>query len=607
MKYPQFDENCLAAVHFNRLSENWDRVHLISKYKDGKYYKEWKETTWGEGATEINKLITCWNTLGVKPQEKVAILGKNRPRWISSCVSLIAANITFVPVYPTLLPDEIAYVLQDSASKYIVTDTLDQAKKVLEIFDDCPELKGIYVMDHMEESPDDRVQSYDELLSMADDKVDMEAIFGNIRTIKADDLVAIIYTSGTTGRPKGVMLSNHNFMSQRVVQPLFNLVKEDIFLNHLPFCHSFGFTADLLGSAEVGATLAIAEGLQPEQIRHALTTIRPTVLMSVPRLFEKLFVQVHQVVSSRPEKVQKLFHGALKIGKEVFDLKNTEQTVPFMLGIKYKLAKRILMKVRGRAGMDRIKVAYAGGGPTSKELCYFFQSLGIDLYQGYGLTETSPVANVNVPGKNKMGTVGPPIEHVEEKIADNGEILIRGPNVMTGYLNKPDATNEAVDEKGWFHTGDVGEFDEDGYLKITDRIKELIITSGGKNIAPLPIESAFNTEAYIERVVVIGDGRKYLSALLCPNFELLYDWAKEQDIAWNSDEELAFNPKVLAMLDERVKIVNQQLPRFQQIKKFAVIGYIFSEETGELTPTQKVKRRIVDEMHKDKIESLYEA
>lgn len=605
MNYPDFEEKSMAAVHLNNARKYWDRVFLTSKYKDGRHTSQWHSQTRAQLSQDGHKLDAAWRALGLKPQDKVAILGKNRPRWVTSAVSLIAGNHVFVTVYPTLTAEGVEYNLKDSGAKFIVVDTVDQAKKVLSVFDRLENLQKIFVMDPMDQRDDERVASYDDLLKIGEDKIDLEAMYKRVREIKGDDLVSIIYTSGTTGEPKGVMLTNDNYLSQRSVVPLYKFTEDDVFLNHLPFCHSFGLTADLFGCGDVGAELAIAEGLAPDQIRHALTSIRPTVLMSVPRLFEKLFVQVHQVVSQRPAKVQKLFESALNVGKTVFDVRNEGKSLSLGLKIKYKLANRLLMKVRKKAGMDRIRVAYAGGGPTSKELCYFFQSLGIELYQGYGLTETSPIATVNIPGKNKLGTVGPAIEDVEIKIAKDGEILIRGDNIMKGYLNKPEATKKAIDKDGWFFSGDIGFLDDQGYLTITDRKKEIIITSGGKNIAPLPIESAFNTEAYIERVVVIGDGRKYLSALVCPNFELLYGWAKEKGLDYKSDADLAAHPEVKRLIQERVDAVNGTLPRFQQIKKFALMDHIFSEETDELTPTQKVKRRVIIEKYEKEIISLY--
>jgi long-chain acyl-CoA synthetase len=497
--------------------------------------------------------------------------------------------------------------LRDSGAKYVVVDTLEQARKTLAIIDELPELKKIFVMDAVPDLVHDRLGTYDSLLAAAAGRLELPALFERARTIAGDDVAAIIYTSGTTGRPKGVMLTNGNFLSQRVMLKTFNINYRDVFLNHLPFCHSFGMTADLLATAEVGATLAIADGIGAEQIRHALRTVRPTILMSVPRLFEKLYVEVRRVVGQRPERAQKIFQAALDVGKQVFDLKNERRRIPLTLLAKYELAKLILMKVRQQAGLDRVRVAYAGGGPTSTELCYFFQSLGIDIFQGYGLTETSPVANVNPPGKNKLGTVGPAIAGVEEKLALDGEILIRGKNLMKGYYNDPEATAEAIDKEGWFHTGDIGTIDADGYLTITDRKKELIVTAGGKNIAPLAIESAFNTERYIERVVAIGDRRKYIAALVCPNFDAVRQWAKDKGLALETDAEIAASPDVRKLLEECMAAVNAEFARYEQIKKFAVIDHEFSEATGELTPSMKVKRRVVAEKYSAVIDALYPA
>jgi len=607
VNYPTFEENNLSAVAFNRLKKYWNEPKLVSMYKDGRHIGEWVTIRMSDRAEEIFHLITAWRILDVKPQEKVALMGDNCPRWASAMASLLAANIVVVPVYPTLTAEEAAFILRDAGAKYIVVGTMELGKRILSVFGSLEDLQGIFVMEPIGPQDDPRIAPYEELISMAKGKVDMEAIYQQVGEIKAEDEATIIYTSGTTGLPKGAVMTNGNFLSQRTILPLLDLNDNDIFLNHLPFSHSFGLTTDLFSCIEVGSQLVIADGIKPEQIRYALTSIRPTVLNSVPRLFEKMYVQVQRVFEEKPPKVQALIHGSLNVGKRVFDLKNEGKTIPFGLRLKYRFAKRILMKVRRQTGLDRLKVAHAGGAPSSPELCYFFQSLGIDILQGYGLTETSPISNANLPRKNKIGTVGPTIPGVEVKIADDGEVLIRGPNVMKGYYNRPEETAEAIDPDGWFHSGDIGSIDEDGYLSIVDRKKELIITSGGKNIAPLGIESAFNTETYIERVVVIGERRNYLTALVCPNYDMLYDWAQKKNIKWESDVELAAKPEVKKMLEERVEAVNEKFARFEQIKKIAVMDHEFSELTGELTPTQKVKRRVVNSKYEKEIESLYQS
>ncbi|MFM1918525.1 MAG: hypothetical protein RLZZ303_159 [Candidatus Hydrogenedentota bacterium] len=603
--YPEFLETNLAAIGMNRAREVWGEVKLISKYKDGRHGPAWQSYTVSEQAGIQLRLAAAWKRLGLEPQDRVAIMAPNRPRWVFTLNSLLMDGLVAVPIYPTILPEDAAYILNDSGAKYIVVDSLERAEQIRSVMDQAPALQGIFVMDRLDETPAAPIYALDELIQGDAKQDDHEAVYATVREIGGTHRAAIIYTSGTTGRPKGVVLTHDNFLSQRPLQSSFDLREDDIFLNHLPFCHVFGLSSDLFGATSVKATMVISDGIEPEKIRHALHTIRPTVLMSVPRLFEKIYVQVHQVVSQRHRLVQNLFHGALSTGKLLFDMESEGKPVPRRLLLKARLSRRIANKILRRAGLDRVRLAYAGGAPTSRELIHFYQGLGINLYQGYGLTETSPVATVNLPGKNKLGTVGPPIPGVEVKLAEDGEILIRGGNVMEGYFNNPDATAQAVDEEGWFYSGDIGEIDEDGYLKIIDRKKELIITSGGKNIAPLPIESAFNTDMYIERVVVIGDHRNYLTALICPEFQVLREWAVTRGIDCATNTELASHPEVRKLFEERVALVNQKLARYEQIKTFSVLDRNFTPATGEITPTEKLKRRVIAERYADIIDGMY--
>lgn len=603
--YPIFEENNLAAIGMNRARDLWHEVKLISKYKHGRHGETWETYSVAEQAEFQFSLSSAWGGLGLQSQDRVAIMSKNRPEWVFTINSLLMTNLATVPIYPTVTAEEAAFILRDSGARFVVVDSLAQAERIDAVRGSAPALEGIIIMDALEKAPSAPMHSMESILQLGREALDLEALYRSVRETTPEHLAAIIYTSGTTGVPKGVMLTHGNFLSQRPLQTSFNLGPDDVFLNHLPFCHVFGLTADLFGSTALQATLVIADGIEPEKIRHALHTIRPTVLMSVPRLFEKVYLQVQQVVEQRPPAVRKLFHGSLAVGKEVFDRETEGKSIPLSLAIRHRFARRIAKRVLSQAGLDRVRLAYAGGAPTSKELCHFFQGLGINLYQGYGLTETSPVATVNLPGKNKLGTVGPPIEGVEVKIAEDGEILIRGANIMKGYFNNPAATAEAINPEGWFHSGDIGEIDADGYLIIRDRKKELIVTSGGKNIAPLPIESAFNTDVYIERVVVIGDQRNYLTALVCPEFGNLRAWAATQGLALESDQEIAAHPEVRKLLEGQIAAVNSKLPRFQQIKKFAILDHAFSTATGEITPTEKLKRRVIVEKYADLIEGMY--
>ncbi len=605
MSQVTLEEKNMAAIGFNIFRKFANEVKLVARYHEGRPVDRWQEYRMAQVAEEVFCLATAWRLLGLKPQQTVAIMAPNSPRWATTFCGLLMTNAVAVPVYPTLTASEAAFIIRDANTRFAVVDSREQADKVLSLAGELPVLEKIFVMDGEGMSADGKTAPFTELLRMAEGKVDECDFAREIPSIAGEDIGAIIYTSGTTGRPKGAVLTNANFLSQRTALTCFNFSQDDIFLNHLPFSHAFGLTCDLLCSIMSGSRLVITDGIAPAQIRFALNTIRPTVLMSVPRLFEKVYMQVQQVVAAKPKHVQALFRGALDVGKQVFDLRNEGRSVPMGLALRSVFARRIANKVLRQAGMERIRVAYAGGAPVTLELCYFFQSLGIDIFQGYGLTETCPISNVNRPGKNKLGTVGPPIPGVEERIAEDGEVLIRGPNIMRGYHNAPEETAKAIDREGWFHSGDIGEIDEDGYLTIIDRKKELIITSGGKNIAPLAIESAFNMDVYIQRLVVIGEARNYLVALVCPDFEALRSWAHKNAIEFENDADLAANPKSVALLELSVARVNKDLPRFAQIKKIAVMDHEFTLETGEITPTEKVKRRVINTLYKDTIKRLY--
>ncbi len=608
----------------------WDEVKIISKYKNGRHSEAWQTYTVTEQAEIQCRLAIAWMRLGLTPGDRVAIMASNRPRWIFTINSLLAARLAAVPVYPTLTADEAAFILRHSGACYAVVDTLSQAAKIASVMRDLPDLRAIYIMDKLEEPPVEPARSFDSLLESVPEPINtrliyerarrdtradtdsisaaspvMDALCDQIRRIEPEDTAVIIYTSGTTGTPKGVMLSHNNFFSQRPIQKGFNIGPTDIFLNHLPFSHSFGLTADLYGAVEMGATLVIADGIQPEQIRHALQTIRPTVLMSVPRFFEKIYMQVLQATEHHPKAARRLIDATVRVGNKTLDLERAGLRVPAGLRLQYRLSRRIAKKILRRAGLDRVTLAYAGGAPISEELCLFFQGLGIPIYQGYGLTETSPVVTVNPPGRNKPGTVGMPIDGVEIKTAEDGEILVRGSCVMKGYFKDPAETARVIEAEGWFHTGDIGAIDQDGYLRILDRKKELIITSAGKNIAPIAVESAFNTDKYIDRLVLIGEGRNYLSALVFPNFDPVREWAASRGVACHTHEELVAHPMVRLLFEERISRVNKNLARFEQIKKFAVLDHAPGITTGELTPTEKIKRRVIAEKYQDVIDSLY--
>lgn len=602
-----YDESTITGTSRNRGVKYRDKEYLVSRFdRSGRKTEELHSISWGEMDENIRSLCKGLDSLGVNPFDRVAVFGPNTPRWIMATFSGIFMRGTFVPIYPSSKAEDVRWILHDSEAKVLFCHGKEHTDKALEVRDRLEGLQWLVVMDPDVKIDAPRVLSFGDVLDMGQARKDMdEKVEERFRQVHEEDLAAIIYTSGTTGKPKGVMLTHKNFVSQRTISDSFDFHTDDIWFGHLPMCHSFGFSSDLMNSGFQGGKLFISDTVEIEELRKNLRACRPTVMSSVPRLWEKLYVQINSIVQQRPKPVQKIFQWALSIGRECYLRELEHKPLSTGLRIQAKAAERIFDKVKKEAGMDRLRITHTGGGPINPELIVFFGSLGIRLYQGFGLTETAPVTHTCTPKAHKLGWVGKPIPGTECKIAEDGEVLIRGPQVMKGYYNDPEATAEAFTEDGFFRTGDIGEIDGEGYMRITDRKKELIITSGGKNIAPQPIENAFNTDPYIEQVCVVGDNRKYLAALVVPDFISLEPWAQEQGISFGSRQELIENNKVKELLQGRIDSVNETLARYETIKRIAVLPNDFSEEGGELTPTLKKKRRVIDQKYKDLIQGLY--
>lgn len=602
-----YDESTITGTGRNRALRYHDKVYLRSRFDmSGRKTQEVHDITWAEFDECIRSLCKGLDALGVKEFDRVAVFGPNTPRWIMATFSAIFLRGVFVPIYPNSKPDDVWWILHDSGAKVVYCHSKKHLEAVLSVRDRLESLERIVVMDPDVKADGTGILSFDDLLALGRSRPDKdEELEARLRSIHEEDLAAIIYTSGTTGRPKGVMLTHKNFVSQRAISTAFDFSPDDVWFGHLPLCHSFGFSSDLLNSSYQGGILFVVDTVETEELRRNLKECRPTIMSSVPRLWEKLYIQINSIVATRPPAVQKLFRWALAVGKDRFLAELERRPLPLKTKIQCKLADRLFFKVKQKAGLDRLRICFTGGGPINPDLIVFFGSIGIKLYQGFGLTETAPVTHTCTPAHHKLGWVGKPIPNTEHRIAEDGEVLIRGPQVMKGYYNNPEATKEAFAEDGFFKTGDIGEIDEEGYLRITDRKKELIITSGGKNIAPQPIENMFNTDPYIEQVCVIGDNRKFLSALVVPNFESLERWAKENGIIFKDRNELVTHPKVYELIKGRIELVNRQLAQYETIKKFAILAEEFSEAGGELTPTLKKKRRVIDQKFKPIIDSFY--
>ena len=604
---PLLNESTIVGASRNRAIQHPGKIYLRSRFdRTGHKTDQIHTLTWGEVDEKIRSLCKALDSLGMEAFDRVAVFGPNTPRWIMATFSTMFLRGAFVPIYPSSKEQDVWWILHDSGARAVFCQGEEHLSKVLRVKDRLEELEWIFVMDPTVSSEAVRVLSFDDLLDMGRAATgNEEKLQGRIREVEEDDLAAIIYTSGTTGKPKGVMLTQKNFVSQRSVSTSFDYSPDDIWFGHLPMCHVFGFSSDLLNSGFQAGELFVADTVEIEELRQNLKACRPTVMSSVPRLWEKLFVQINGLVAQRPPALRRLFQWALSAGKERFLRELDRKPLPLGLSIRTRVADRLFSKVRRPAGLDRLRICHTGGGPINPDLILFFGSLGIRLYQGFGLTETSPVTHTCTPKDHKLGWVGKPIPDTEHRIAEDGELLIRGPQVMKGYYNNEEATRRAFTEDGFFRTGDIGEIDDEGFLRITDRKKEMIITSGGKNIAPQAIENAFNTDPYIEQVCVLGDNRRYLAALVVPNFVSLEAWAGEQGISWEDRKELVGNERVRALFEERIARVNEDLSRYETLKRFALVPEEFSESGGELTPTLKKKRRVIDEKYKDLIESLY--
>ena len=538
--------------------------------------------------------------LGVADGDHIAILAETRFEWAIADLGIVCAGGVGIPVYPTLTSDQAAWILDNSEAKGIVVSTLEQAEKVMEAKNRLPKLGFVIMMDDGE-APEGclKMSDVETKGSREDNENEFEKRW---KSIEPEKLLTIIYTSGTTGNPKGVMLTHANLVSNVLAcEPFMPYTPSDIHLSHLPLSHVLERMGGYYCMIFRGVTIAYAEDIKT--VADNIREVRPTVLISVPRLYEKIYAKIMAGVESGSFIKKAIFNWASKVGAKALTYFNEDQPLPGLLAHKWAIAdKLVFSKVKVATG-GRLKYLVSGGAPLAREIAEFFLGMGLKMLEGYGLTETSPVLTFNRPNKNKPGTVGPAIPGVEIKIADDGEILTRGPNLMTGYFKNPEATEEVIVD-GWFHTGDIGVLDEDGYLKITDRKKDLIVTSGGKNIAPQPMESALKLSGLIEQAVVIGDKRNFITALLVPPWETVNDWAPAR--GWSKDPEaLVKDEGFLKAIGEEVERQLKGFAHYEKVKKFSVIPKLLSIEDGELTPSMKVKRRVVNEKFKALIDGMY--
>jgi long-chain acyl-CoA synthetase len=542
--------------------------------------------------------------LGIRDGDRVAILSENRPEWAIADYACLTARCTDVPIYPTLPARQIEYILRDSGAVALVVSSAAQLEKVLAIRERLPGLRHIVTLDAVG-AGQEGVLGLDELLRCGRAAV---ARYPEWRThalaASPADLATLIYTSGTTGEPKGVMLTHGNIASNvTTCCRLFTFGDRDECLSFLPLSHIFERMFGHYSMFHAGVVINYAGGI--DTVAADMQECRPTLMAAVPRLYEKIHARVLDSVRASPAPRRRIFAWARRVGEEWADRTLARAPIPPSLLLARHLADRLVFaRLRARTG-GRIRFFISGGAPLSAEIARFFYAAGMPILEGYGLTETSPVIAVNTDRHTKLGTVGLPIPGVEVRIADDGEIVTRGPNVMRGYYGKPAETAEALDADGWFHTGDIGLIDAEGYLRITDRKKDLIVTAGGKNIAPQPIENLAKGSKYVSNVVMVGDRRPFPIMLVVPNPEPLRVWAARRGLPADDLERLVGVPDVQLKVEREVRKMLRDLAQFEMPKKFLLLPRDFSVEGGELTPTLKVRRRVVEERHRAAIEALY--
>lgn len=591
----------------------------VSKYgsKDALGRKEkssgqYKYITYNQLLSKVDNFASAMLELNVGVQDKVALMSENSPEWVITDLGAMSVAALNVPVYPTLTAPQLEYILNNCGAKGIVVSNDTHYQKVVKLFNTVPSLEFVIHVDNVSRVEHDKIKtySYDEVLEMGQRNLDKNKSVIEERTnsIDKDDVCSIIYTSGTTGDPKGVMLTHGNFMTNAKESAKLLLEGEDdnLELSFLPLSHVLERVVYYAITVVSGQRVAYAESI--DAITKNLLEVHPTILVSVPRIYEKIYTKVMEGVHAGPPLKQKIFNWALKIGKEYYEAQKYGKGLSFLLDAEYKLAhKLVFSKIHEKTG-GNIKMFVSGGAPLMREIAEFFAYIGLPILEGFGLTETSPVISFNRKGNVKFGTVGQTIPDVYVKIAEDGEILCKGPNVMKGYYNNPTATAEAIDSEGWFHTGDIGELDSENFLKITDRKKEIIVMSNGKNVAPQPIENLMKTSRYIEQIALIGDNKKYISALVVPNFENLKIKAKELGINTDSNEELCKDKRINEFMRSEIdQVSSDKVAKFEQIKKFALLPDEFSLEKNQITPTLKLKRKVITQSFKDQIDNMYTA
>ena len=600
-----------VAVQFSTIIEMFDKV-TKKYYAESrpillhKMDKKYRGISYAEFRRKVEMFALGLASFGVKKNATIAIISENRPEWVIADMGIVLLGAVGVPIYPTLTAKQIEFIFNDAQISIAVVSNQSQLNKVLKIREQVKSLETIILMTEKTDAPiEDSVVGFSTMYEKGKKFEEQNRDFfeNAMSRVKPDDLLTIIYTSGTTGNPKGVMLSHSNLVSNIIASAeAIPINSDDVFLSFLPLCHSFERMAGYYTAMACGASIAYAESA--ETVRDNLMEIHPTIVTTVPRLFERIQSRLQKQIDSSSAAKQKIFYWAVNTGRQYMAAKKKGGVNP-VLKAQYALAEKLVFeKLKDRTG-GKIRFFVSGGAALPREIGEFFEAVGIAIIEGYGLTETSPVLCANRLDDYEFGTVGKPINGVSIKIGDDGEILAKGPNIMLGYYNNKKSTEEVIDKEGWFHTGDVGAFDARGMLVITDRKKHLFVSSGGKNIAPQPIENLFLQSKYIDQFVLIGDRRMFLSALIVPEFDAIQEYADRNKIQYTSVNDLVKSPAIVSIIEKDIQSLQKDLANFERVRKFALLDKPFSLEEGEITPTLKVKRKIIEERYAHLIEDMY--
>lgn len=593
-------ELTIPAMFRRTVGRYGERTALLHK-AGGK----WLPITYAELETQVVQLALGLAELGLTGGDRLALLAENRPEWATTDLAVVSLGAVNVPLYATLPAPQVEYILSDSGAQMLMVSGQKQLDKALEIQGRLPNLRCIITMDRLPEPVEGVIAFADVVARGAAHPGGREEFARRAEAVGPGDLATIIYTSGTTGEPKGAMLTHDNFTSNaQSVETFVEVGPDDLFLSFLPLSHVFERMAGHYLPLSAGSSVAYAESVFT--VQSNMVEVRPTVMASVPRLYESIHSRLLDGIAKRPEKERKLAEWALRVGWQYHSKRVEGKSAGLVASLQHMVADRLVLhKLREKVTGGRLRFFISGGAPLPVQTAEFITSMGLHVLEGYGLTETSPVICVNRPAKTKIGTVGPPIPGVEVRIAPDGEILSRGPHIMLGYYNKPADTAQSIDPEGWFHTGDIGLLDEDGYLKITDRKKDIIVLANGKNVAPQPIEAKLKASPYIGSVVLFGDREPQVVALIVPDMEHLKQWARKQGLDVKDEAVLLKDAKVKKLYRDEIEANTKDLADFEKVRRFTLLAQEFTQERGELTPTLKIKRQVVKKNYAAEIQAMY--